>query len=165
MNIIETERLLLRPFEPADEDAFIAQVTDSDFMQFSRSGALDDSAARSAFKRRLALADSQFNKFAVIEKSTNNIIGYCGVDSCELEGNYELELGYRLIASARGQGYATEAASAVLDYYGRQGVTNIIAFTAHGNKSSQAVLKKLGYTAIKSSEIDAFPIVVFRRQQ
>jgi RimJ/RimL family protein N-acetyltransferase len=164
MSTIETRRLLLRPFELADEETFVAHITDPDFMQFSRSGALEDSAARAAFIRRLALANSQFNKFALIEKATNLIIGYCGVDTCELEGKQELELGYRLIANARGRGYATEAARAVLDYYERQGVTHIIAFTVHGNNPSQAVLKKLGYKMIKTGEFESMPIVIFHRQ-
>ena len=67
------------------------------------------------------------------------MIGYCGVDSCVLEGKPELELGYRLVAEARGLGYATEAASAVLDYYRQRELNGIIAFTAHDNQASRAV--------------------------
>lgn len=163
MDIIETQRLLLRPFEFTDEETFVAQITDPDFMQYSRAGALSDSAARANFIQRLALSKTQFSKLAVIEKSSGRHIGYCGVESCELEGKQELELGYRLITSARGNGYATEAACAVLDYYQQQGITDIIAYTAYGNMPSQAVLKKLGFTLIKSSEIESFPIVIFRR--
>ena len=163
MEIIETSRLLLRPFEAADEETFVAQLMNADFMQYSRAGALDEVAARESFTRRLALSSSQFSKRALIEKATGEHIGYCGVDRCELDAAQELELGYRLIASARGRGYATEAARAVLDYYGQQGVTDIIAFTAHGNSPSQAVLKKLGYKFVKTAEIESFPVVVFRR--
>src|SRR3982750_2769751 len=117
MDIIETQRLLLRPFEPTDEEAFVAQITDPDFMQYSRAGALSDETARTNFIQRLALSKTQFSKLAIIKKSSGKHIGYCGVDRCELEGQQKLELGYRLIASARGNGYATEAARAVLDYY------------------------------------------------
>lgn len=163
MEIIETSRLLLRPFEAADEETFVRQLTNPDFMQYSRAGALDEAAARESFQRRLALSSGQFSKRALIEKATGEHIGYCGVDCCELEAKQELELGYRLITSARGRGYATEAARAVLDDYQRQGVTDIIAFTALGNLPSQAVLKKLGYKFHKTSEIESFPIVVFRR--
>jgi [ribosomal protein S5]-alanine N-acetyltransferase len=163
MEIIETQRLLLRPFVAADEEMFVAQMMSSDFMQYSRAGPLSEVAARENFKRRLALSCNQFAKLALIEKSSGRHIGYCGVDTCELEGKPELELGYRLIKNTRGRGYATEAARAVLDYYQRQGVVEIIAFTAHGNNPLQAVLKKLGYKFVKTSEIESFPIVVFRR--
>lgn len=163
MDIIETQRLLLRPFELADEETFFAQITDPDFMQYSRAGALSDVAARENFTKRLALSKTQFSKLAIIEKSSGQHIGYCGVDRCELEGKQELELGYRLIASARAKGYATEAARAVLDYYQQQGITDIIAFTAHGNEPSQAVLKKLGFAFFKASEIESFPILLFHR--
>lgn len=115
MDIIETQRLLLRPFELADEGSFIAQVTDPDFMQYSRAGALSDAAARANFIQRLLLSETPFSKLAIIEKSSGQHIGYCGVDRCELDGKQELELGYRLVTRARGNGYATEAARAVLD--------------------------------------------------
>ena len=115
--VLETERLLLRPFDVADEAVFVAQLTDPDFMQYSRAGALSDAAAREAFVQRLKLSKTQFTKLAVIEKSTEQLVGYCGVDCCELDAKPEVELGYRLIASARGRGYATEAARAVLEYY------------------------------------------------
>jgi len=163
MDIIETQRLRLRPFELADESTFIAQITDPDFMQYSRAGALNEAAARAAFKQRLALSCNQFTKLALIEKSTGLLIGYCGVDRFELDGQQMLELGYRLIASVRGRGYATEAARAVLAHYEQQGVVDIIAFTAVGNSPSQAVLKKLGFNAFKTSQIESLPIIVFRR--
>lgn len=163
MDIIETQRLLLRPFELADEETFVALLTDADFMQYSRAGALSEADARMSFVERLARSKTQFTKLATVEKSSGQLIGYCGVDRCEFEGEQELELGYRLISNARGCGYATEAARAVLDYYAQQGVSNIIAFTAHGNSPSQAVLKKLGFQALKTGEIESFPIIIFRR--
>ncbi len=163
MDIIETQRLLLRPFESTDEESFVAQITDPDFMQYSRASALSDVDARANFIQRLSLSKTQFSKLVIIEKSSGRHIGYCGVDRCELEGKQELELGYRLITGARGRGYATEAARAVLDYYQQTGVVDIIAFTAHGNATSQAVLKKLGFKLVKTSVIESFPIVVFRR--
>ena len=163
MYIIETQRLLLRPFEAADEEAFVAMFTDADFMQYSRAGALSEADARISFRERLARSKTQFTKLAMIEKSSGKLIGYCGVDRCELESEQELELGYRLILNSRGCGYATEAARAVLDYYAQQGVSNIIAFTAHGNFPSQAVLKKLGFQAVNTGAIESFPIIIFRR--
>jgi [ribosomal protein S5]-alanine N-acetyltransferase len=159
MDIIETQRLLLRPFDVT----FVAQITDPNFMQYSRAGALSDAAARANFIQRLMLSKTQFSKLAIIEKSSGRHIGYCGVDRCNLEGKQKLELGYRLIASARGNGYATEAARAVLDYYQLRGITDIIAFTAYGNEPSQAVLKKLGFKFVKTSAIESFPIIVFHR--
>ena len=160
---IETERLILRPLEAVDEEIFIGFFTDPDFMQYSRAGASNETAARTNFLQRLNRSSEKFNKLAVVDRCTGKLIGYCGVEHCELEGKAELELGYRLTSESRGRGYATEAARAVLDYYLEQGMTNIIAFTAHGNNPSQAVLKKLGFKAIKNSEIDSFPIVIFHR--
>jgi len=160
---IETERLILRPLEAIDEEIFIGFLSDPNFMQYSRAGASDEMAARTNFLQRLTRSSEKFNKLAVVERSSGKLIGYCGVEYCELEGNAELELGYRLTSTSRGRGYATEAARGVLAYYQEQGITNIIAFTAPGNIPSQAVLKKLGFKAIKNSEIDSFPIIIFHQ--
>ena len=132
-------------------------------MQYSRAGAFNTTDARSSFIKRLEQSGNPYTKLAVIQKTTGQLIGYCGVEPFELDGKIELELGYRLTANARGHGYATEAARAVLDYYQQRGIINIIAFTAYGNEPSQAVLKKLGYKRVKTGEIESFPIVIFRR--
>lgn len=160
---IESERLMLRPFKADDEKVFTSFFTDPDFMRYSRVGAVSEAKARDHFRERLARSHDQFTKLAVIEKSSKKVIGYCGVETWELDGNQELELGYRLTASARGQGYATEAARAVLNYYRAQGITNIFAYTAPDNYLSQNVLKKLGFKVFKSGVRDSFPIIIFRR--
>ncbi|MET0355209.1 MAG: GNAT family N-acetyltransferase [Cellvibrio sp.] len=160
---IESERLILRSLEVNDEETFVSFFTDPDFMQYSRAGAFGHTKAKEVFAKRLARSKEQFNKLAVIEKSSGQLIGYCGVEPCELEGKHELELGYRLKFNSRGRGYATEAARSILHYYEGQGVTNILAFTAYGNTASQRVLKKLGFKAVKDSEIESFPIIIFRR--
>ncbi len=158
---IQTERLILRTLQAQDENVFTGFFSDPDFMQYSR--AVDEINARATFLQRLSRATEYFSKLSLVEKATGNTIGYCGVESCELDGRRELELGYRLTKSAHGHGYATEAARAILDYYHKQGVTDIIAYTAPGNIASQSVLKKLGYKAVKNGEIDLYPIVIFRR--
>lgn len=44
-----------------------------------------------------------FAKQSVIERATGRIVGYCGVDWFELEGEQRLEFGWRLVREARGQ--------------------------------------------------------------
>jgi len=164
MDIIETPRLLLRPFEVADEPFVVATLMDEDFMVFSPSGAVDITTAKQRFQSLLRQSvQSGFAKLAVVLKRNQQLIGYCGVASCELEGKPEIELGYRLIKSARGFGYATEAASAVLEECARKGVKNIVAFTEPQNHPSINVLQKLGFSFSSNSRYQNMPIVIFRR--
>ncbi|WP_255956542.1 GNAT family N-acetyltransferase [Vibrio campbellii] len=49
-----------------------------------------------------------------MERTTGELVGYCGIESYNYKGESLVELGYRLKVSARGKGYAFEASSAVL---------------------------------------------------
>jgi RimJ/RimL family protein N-acetyltransferase len=56
-----------------------------------------------------------------------------------------LELGWALLGSARGQGFATELGRGALDYaFGVLGARAVIAFTERINSASRAVMERLG---------------------
>ena len=57
-----------------------------------------------------------FGKWAVVEKSHRETIGYCGLSCINIDGQLEVDIGYRLVRSAWGHGYATDAVIAVRDY-------------------------------------------------
>src|SRR5438270_1966868 len=84
-------------------------------MAFSEHGALPSSEANRRFDHMVAMAaEVPFCKQAILGPA-GSVIGYAGADYFTLRGERRLEFGYRLIKSARGYGYATEAASALLD--------------------------------------------------
>lgn len=161
--LIETQRLLLRGFVASDEFLLVPLLMDADFMSHAPAGAFDKVTAKSRFEKiRADLANTGIGKLAVVLKSSRTLIGYCGIEPCVLDGRQEIELGYRLLKSARGLGYATEAAQALLDYYKKIGVDNIVAFTEPQNAASINVLKKLGYLAVAESVYQGMPIRIFR---
>ena len=84
--------------------------------------------------------------FAIVRKSDSEIIGYCGLTELpDIEGGPELEVGYRLIRSAWGNGYATEAASAVRDYaFSELDQTRLVSLIDPTNTRSIRVAEKLG---------------------
>ena len=60
-------------------------------------------------------------------------------------GLWEVSIGYRLVRSAWGKGFATEAVAALLQAaFARESITRVIANTYEENLSSQRVLDKLG---------------------
>ena len=60
-------------------------------------------------------------------------------------GSEQFELGYSLIEEVWGQGLATEAASALADWFFERGLASgFIAFTHPENIASQRVLRKIG---------------------
>jgi RimJ/RimL family protein N-acetyltransferase len=86
--------------------------------------------------------------FAVVEKSSGNLIGYCGLFYFpDINGQPEIEIGYRLAREAWGQGYATEAVLAVRDLaFDSLGLTRLIAMVDPDNAASIRVAEKAGMT-------------------
>ncbi|WP_459502639.1 GNAT family N-acetyltransferase [Bacillus sp. C1] len=87
---------------------------------------------------------AKFN-LAIIEKSPQKLIGYCGLGPSDFEPT-STELYYALSPDTWGKGYATEATSALLQYaFSVIGLERIIASVFPENKKSIHVLDKLGF--------------------
>ncbi len=77
-------------------------------------------------------------------KSSGEIIGSCGF--ARPHGTKEIELGYLFGRKFWGKGFATEAASACLQFgFGKLDFREIIALTDLENTASQKVLEKIGF--------------------
>lgn len=148
-----TPRLEIRLPDERDRERLVQLFGDSDFMVFS-GGILHREAADRRFDRMLVLgAELPFAKQPVIERSTDTIIGYAGVDRFEFEGEPHLEFGYRLAAESRGKGYATEAGQAILAAADTcQG--EILALIDPSNHPSRNVLRKLGFRFWKNVTVN-----------
>ena len=87
-----------------------------------------------------------FGPYAVVEKRSQNVIGYCGLFFFpDVGGQPDVEVGYRLARSAWGQGYATEAAGAVRDFaFATLGIQRLIAIIDPSNIASIHVAEKIG---------------------
>ena len=81
-----------------------------------------------------------------VSSQTGKFLGYTGL---MFRKDYPLdphhEIGWRFLSGAWGQGYATEAATAVLkNAFQNQKLPNVLAYTAPDNHASQSVMKRLG---------------------
>lgn len=147
--MIETPRLLLRPIEARDLDAFTAIYADPEVIRFiGRGSALTPEAVIDLLQRRMTEYERQgYGVLAVVERATGRLIGRCGLVHWEIDGRDELEIGYIFARSAWGKGYATEAATAVRDLaLGRLGRRRLISLIRYGNEASARVAEKLGMT-------------------
>jgi RimJ/RimL family protein N-acetyltransferase len=74
----------------------------------------------------------------------------------QIVGRYQedgsVQIGYRVTPSARGMGYCTEAAKALITYLFTTGVEKIVAEANPGNRPSIKVLEKLGFRMIEYKE-------------
>ncbi len=146
--ILETERLRLRAWTHADAEALFAICRDAEVMRHIGTGAPHQNPDET--RRFLAWAvayqkERGFCRWAVVEKSSQTIIGSCGFVRIESLG--EIELGYLFDRKAWGQGFATEAAGACLNYgFEKLKFSQVIALTSPEHSASQHVLEKIGFT-------------------
>lgn len=148
--ILETERLLLREFDEDDAEAFYPLVSNPDVLRFTLDPGGGVSSVEQALEmlRSRSMADYRkhgFGRLAVVEKASRQLIGFAGLKHLEERG--EVDLGYRLLPSHWGRGFATESGRAILqDGFTRLGLSRIIATVFPENVASVRVLEKLGLT-------------------
>ena len=125
--LLEGPRLLLRRFEREDI-VQLRSLTLSDVLQ--------------AYRRSTAL-------WAVVERPSGSVVGYCSLTAMDVGETRALELGYSIAPRYRGLGYATEAASLARDEAFRNlGAQRLVAIAEPDNAASLRVLEKLGFTSM-----------------
>lgn len=87
-------------------------------------------------------------------RGTGDVLGYCGLITSSLVPEDEPELAYELLRRAWGQGYATEAAQAVLGWARASGHRRLWATVRAWNDASLRVLAKLGFDTTDRVEQD-----------
>lgn len=162
--VVLTERLEIRLPVESDRVRFVELFQDPAFMEFS-AGVHDPASANTRFDVMLQTAERvPFAKQPVIDRASGEIVGYSGAAWCEFEGAPRLEFGYRLVPSARGQGFATEAGLAVLAVATESFHGELLAMIDPQNVASRGVIGKLAFEYWKIGEIDdGYPVELYRR--
>ena len=144
---IETERLLLRPFNEGDIDVAYKMNLDTKVNKYTGDGGV---VSKSEIKRRITKdVMGDYNKYgygrlAVEIKSTNQFIGFCGLKY--LDDLQVVDLGFRFMSQYWGKGYATESSRAAIRFgFKKLKLNDIYAFVLNENVNSIHVLEKLGF--------------------
>ncbi len=168
---IETERLLIRPFTP-DDLAAIHHILDVELAdaEVGTEGTQTLDARESwlrwtilGYEQYAALYQPPYGERAIVLKDTGQVIGACGYVPCldqfdrlpslrtttgeDSAGLSTTEFGlyWAVSPTQQRQGYATEAAKALIDdAFTRLGLRRIIATTTYDNTSSIRVMEKAG---------------------
>lgn len=154
---LESERLLLRAWRASDLPAFARLNADEAVHRFLPGPLSPEVSDALAEQIGAGLSNDGFGYWAVEKRgaasgSEEQFIGFVGVrpvtdlPSVRLRlGHPAVELGWRLLPQFWGQGFATEAAQAAVDYaFSRLHVPEVVAFTVPGNAPSLRVMGRLG---------------------
>ena len=157
---LATERLTLRAFEDSDLDAWAAIVSDPEGQRYV-GGVLSRADAwlrMAAYHGHWVLRG--YGQWAVVENESGRLVGRAGL--WFPEGWPEREVGWTLARDVWGQGYATEAGRAAIEW-GREalGMTRIASVINPENARSIAVAERLGMTFDRTGEVDGDPMSVY----
>lgn len=157
MIILQTNRLILRPFEERDIDSMTLINQDPKVCEFLP-GIGTRSTTESNIKKFIKhYHDHGFSLYAVELKSTGEMIGWCGLMIPAFEAHFmpAFEIGWRLSSSHWDKGYATEAAKAVLQYaFEELKLEEVVSFTVPDNIRSRRVMEKIGLHHNDSDDFD-----------
>lgn len=148
--ILETERLLLRPFELSDDKALFALDSNPKVhLYLGNNPATKIERVQENIKSiQNQYEQNGIGRFAIILKDTNEFIGWAGLKFITEEENNHInfyDIGYRLREEFWGKGYAHEAAVKWLDHAFRTMKIPTIYASAHiDNIGSNKILKKIG---------------------
>ena len=151
MSEITTSRLLLRAFQYSDFENAHQLLSDPEVMRYSLNGPYSRKKSRDFIDQCILKSDKNVpTLFAVIDNKNNQFIGFCGFFPQKIQGEEELELGYRLLKKYWGKGFATEAAVAVKNYaFNQLGLTRLISVIEISNTASLRVAEKNGFRVEK----------------
>lgn len=140
----ETDRLLHRAFTIDDSAAFHALNGNPDVMRLTGEPILTSlQAARDAIRNYRDFDEIGYGRWACILKKTGSVIGFCGLKY--LPDLDAVDVGYRFMPQYWGQGLATEACKASLDFgFATLKLNEIIGLVLPRNAASIRVLQKAG---------------------
>lgn len=160
---LETARLRLRAFTPADLEALYALTREPEVMRFIGDGEV---LARAQIESNLTNIIEVFRRrgygrWAVEERATGRLAGYGGFAHGS-EG-FGVELVYLLGRDFWGRGYATELGRACLRYaFEELRLDSLVAVTIPENLRSRRVMERLGMGFAGEGEYQGYPCVYYR---
>ena len=154
---IETERLLIRQFEPDDVDAMTEIYGDPEVMEHVCLGVLDHARTATLLEGYRRAQDRRgFSTWAVVEKESGSVVGDVGFGVHAPTG--EPELGYTLAATVWGRGYGLEAARAcVAAAFAHLPHRRLVAKVEPGNERSLRLAERLEMRTVETIDVGGRP--------
>ncbi len=168
VTIAETERLILRHWQPSDREPFARINADPLVMEFFPKALTREESDSLADRIESRLQSRGFGLYAVELRATNEFAGFIGLSEPAFKAHFTpcVEIGWRLASNFWGLGLATEGARAIVRYaFETLGLTELVSFTTEGNIRSRRVMEKLGMTHDLNDDFDHPGLLGYRLQR
>lgn len=157
--MIETERLLLRPFRPDDGDHLYAMHAEPHVMRFYGATTRDDVETWLEADRATQGAGG-LARLVIEDRATGEFLGRSGLKLWEQFG--EVEVAWMLRATALGKGYAIEAGKACLDWgFAQLDIPYVTAMILPDNTPSRSVAERLGMATIREDVLHDKTVLIY----
>lgn len=145
--ILETERLMLRPFNINDiQEVFECWQSDPDvarYMMWESSNDIEKAREFIEFEMSMIQGDKWY-RWCIVDKKYHTIYGTCLIYYNDEESSWDIA--YNLGKKYWGKGYTTEAMKEVINFAAHTlGIKECIAAHAVENPASGRVIEKLGF--------------------
>ncbi|MBS1521534.1 MAG: GNAT family N-acetyltransferase [Bacteroidetes bacterium] len=152
---IETPRLVIRQWEEKDYESYINLNADPDVMEYFPSVKTPGETLAQVKRITEYIDQHGYGFWAVERKDNHQFIGFTGICEPGFQTHFTpcIEIGWRLSKENWGQGFATEAALASLDFgFEKLKLKKIYSFTSIHNHRSENVMQRIGMD--KAGEFD-----------
>ncbi|WP_020539458.1 GNAT family N-acetyltransferase [Lewinella cohaerens] len=159
---ITTDRLLLRKFQKEDALGFFRMNNDPLVLQYTGDVPFTDMAAAEAFLTSYQhYQKCGYGRWTVLDRTTEEYLGFCGLKYHPKSG--DVDLGFRFHRKFWGRGYATEAATACLQYgFTTLNIPCVIGRAQTENVASIRVLEKIGMQFVETFDFEGKPGVLYK---
>ena len=161
--ILETQRLVLKPIGESDLNTLHKIFTDSYVRRYLCDGQIWslDPVEEMIEQNTKLFAEKKFGLWFIETKSDREIIGFVGLWYFFEEAQPQLV--YALLPKALKKGYATEAATKIMEYsFDELGFDYLVASCDRPNIESQKVAERLGMRQVEARIINEDPILFWR---
>lgn len=150
MNMTEfgSERLTIRPYQDADFPGFYRLASDPVAMHFIREAATEPAPVIERINAMKAYREQHpgLGSFIIFRRSDGLPLGNMVLRHADWNPEREIEAGYVIDPAFWGQGIASEALKALMEYAVKtMGYRFLVAFTDENNHASNRVLEKNGF--------------------
>jgi RimJ/RimL family protein N-acetyltransferase len=159
--ILETSRLLLRELTLGDCARLALVLSDPASMRYYPEAFSAERVRQWILWNIDNYREYGFGLWAVILKEEGALIGDCGITLQDIEGKRLPEIGYHIIKEYGGKGYATEAASACIDFaFSKTRYEAVYSYMKADNLPSRRVAEKNGMRFVRNFEKEVYGHVV-----